>query len=69
MDSLNFGRLIRVTKSVVYVVAVEDKDRAVKLIQGQVPADMVVESIGRASSSLLKGLALAPGQFKIADDH
>ena len=67
MESSEFGRLVRVTTSVVYVVALEDKDSAIKLIQNYVPGDVTVESIGRASSALLKALDLAHGKFKIAN--
>jgi hypothetical protein len=62
-----FGRLVRVSPSEVYIVALEDKESALKLIQRQVANGTNVESIGRASLQLLKAPELAPGQFKKAD--
>jgi hypothetical protein len=69
---MGYGRLVRVTakrpnggdlRPVVYVVAVEDPARAVKIVEAEVQVSANVEALGRASEELLNALKLAPGQF------
>ena len=69
---MGYGRLVRVTAKspyggdlppVVYVVAVEDPARAVKIVEAEVQVSANIETLGRASEELLNALKLAPGQF------
>jgi len=69
---MGYGRLVRVTakspdggdlQPVVYVVAVEDPARAVKIVGAEAQVNANVEALGRASEELLSALKLAPGQF------
>jgi hypothetical protein len=62
-----FGRLVRVGKreaGTVYVVAEADPATAMEIIRNNVAGPHVeLEDLGRVSASLLKALALQPGQF------
>jgi hypothetical protein len=69
---MGYGRLVRVTakspdggnlQPVVYVVAVEDPAKPVKIIGAEIQVNANVEALGRASEELLNALKLAPGQF------
>jgi len=67
MDLPRFGRLVRVAPSSVYVVALEDKENALRLVKSHAPESAKIETIGRASQALLQALQLSLGQFIIAD--
>jgi hypothetical protein len=69
---MGYGRLVRVTaksldgddlQPAVYVVAVEDPARAIKIIGAEVQVNVNIEALGRASQELLNALKLAAGQF------
>jgi hypothetical protein len=66
------GQLIRVTteaanrrpeRSVHYVVAEHDFEKAAAILMSVIPAGAKVESAGNVAASLLTRLKLAPGQF------
>jgi hypothetical protein len=72
----NFGRLVRVTRSlghpntvVAYIVAKADPTQAIELIRTQAaqPHD-VIEDLGRVSDALLQSLNLTSGKFVRADE-
>jgi hypothetical protein len=64
------GRLVRVrppsatgqADPIVYVVAAEDPDEAMKLVADKVVIGSDLEVIGRASRQLLEALKLKPGE-------
>jgi hypothetical protein len=62
-----FGRLIRVGDRgarAVYVVAESEPAKAMEIIRNNVAGPHVeLEDLGRVNASLLKALALQPGQF------
>jgi hypothetical protein len=66
------GQLIKVTirsskgrpeKSVNYIVAEHDFEKAAAILKPKIPVGAKVESSGNVSESLLRSLKLAPGQF------
>jgi hypothetical protein len=71
---MNYGRLVRAsksgtgTKSVAYIVALEDAAAAIAAIQAISAVDDHVEELGRVSVALLKSLDLMPGQFRRVDE-
>jgi hypothetical protein len=67
---MTFGHLVRVTawagglaKSVHYIVAEHDFEKAVAILMSVIPEGAKVESAGNVAASLLMRLKLAPGQF------
>jgi hypothetical protein len=69
---MSMGQLLRVTtgsandgreKIVIYVVAVDDLEKAVAILKPTLPAGARIESAGEVLESLLRTLELAPGQF------
>jgi hypothetical protein len=69
---MGYGRLVKVTAKssggddlppIVYVIAVEDPAKAVKIIGAEVQVNANIEASGRVSQELLNALKLAPGQF------
>jgi len=68
---MGYGRLVRVTakspdggdlQPVVYVVAVEDPAKAVRIVGAEVQVNANIEALGRASEELVNALKLGPGQ-------
>jgi hypothetical protein len=73
--SENFGRLVRVTRSlghpntVAYIVAKADPTQAMEVIRMQAAQpDDVIEDLGRVSDALLHSLNLTSGKFVRADE-
>jgi hypothetical protein len=66
---MTLGHLVRVTtagglaKSVHYIVAEHDFQKAAAILMSVIPAGAKVESAGNVAASLLIRLELAPGQF------
>jgi hypothetical protein len=67
---MEYGRLVSVkppsrlgdAEPVVYVVAAEDPDAALKLVADKVVIGSDMKIVGRASRRLLDALALKPGE-------
>jgi len=68
---MQYGRLVRVTppstsgnaEPVVYVVAAEDPNAAMKLVADKIAIGSDMEVIGRASHQLLNALKLKSGEI------
>ena len=69
---MGYGRVVRATarspdggdlQPAVYVVAVEDPAKAVKIVGAELQVNANIEALGRASEELLNALKLAPGRF------
>ena len=72
--AMEFGRLIRVSKShdypktVAYIVAAAESRVAIDVIKRAIAdPDDQFEDLGRVSGALLKALGLSPGEFLRAD--
>jgi hypothetical protein len=71
VDRMEYGRLVKVmpphgarnVEPVVYVVAAEDPNEAMKLVADKVVIGSDMEVVGRASHQLLDALNLKPGEI------
>lgn len=70
--AMKYGRLIKVTppssnighdEGILYVVAAEDPNEAVRLVRYMAVIGSDIEVVGRVSHQLLAALQLEPGQF------
>jgi hypothetical protein len=64
---MKYGRIVRVTTFVTYVVAEEDAAIAIDLIKATAEPGSEVEAIGRASLEMLHSMCLAPGRYQKAE--
>ena len=72
VPSMTHGRIVRVTlkaphggfgHTILYIVAAEDREKAMGIIEAKVPPGTNIEGLGQVTSALLVTLKLAPGEF------
>ncbi len=66
---MSFGRLVKVTETqkdgpseTIYVVALQNRAEAIKIVAAKHPKNAKIEDIGPASEQLVKVLGVPPGE-------
>ena len=72
VPNMRHGRIVRVTlkapdggfgQTILYIVAEEDREKSMGIIEAKVPPGTSVEGLGQVTSGLLATLELVPGEF------